>query len=409
MELRGKWIRCVVLALGGVIALAVGTAGCGSGGKASVGPGVIFNNVIAADLGGELKIAFADYSRAPAMEHPREAEENFMITLHPVWSPDGEKLAFTRTVEGEEEALFVRESLGHPEAEAEEIGPATGKPVWSPASDRIAYLAMTSPAAEAEGEGGEEKAPEASEADDAGGLDEAQASSEGSAESEASEGSGEGGGSEEKKAPEEPEPVGLTVVGDDGSNPRLLVRGEADPIGWSDEAVYYVAGIYGMRSLRAINADGKKDRGVYAASGSGRFVGEAALSPDGDRVAIEVVSPDESSVLVVKELRGGRAVQVTRSGSIAGLSWSPNGKQVAFVLAPSAGSPGRVMRWAVGSGAAVPVTAEGGKYRCPSWTSEGNALAYVKDGDIYVQRIGSKKADRLTKSGDAADIACSPK
>jgi len=58
--------------------LAVGLAGCGSGSKAIVGPGVIFNNVIAADLGGELKIAFADYSRTPSMEHPREAEENFI-------------------------------------------------------------------------------------------------------------------------------------------------------------------------------------------------------------------------------------------------------------------------------------------------------------------------------------------
>jgi len=278
---------------------------------------------------------------------------------------------------------------------------------------------MTSPAAsESGGEGGEEKAPEASEAHDGAGLAEATAAegfaegeaTEGSGEEESSESSGEGGhGGEEKKAPEEPKPIGLTVVGDDGSNPRLLVRGEAEPVGWSDESIYYVAGIYGMRSLRVINADGKGNRALYTAPGQGRFVGEAALSPDGDRVAIEVVSPDESSVLVVKELRGGRTVQVTRAGAISGLSWSFNGKQVAFVLAPSAGSPGRVMRWAVGGSGAAAITPKAGKYRCPSWTSEGNSVAYVKDGDIYVQRIDSQKADRVTKSGDAADIACSPK
>lgn len=380
MKLRGMWGLCIVPALAGMVALSGGMTGCG-GGPASVGPGVIFNNVIAADIGGELKVAFPDYSRAPSLEQPRKDDETFMIEIHPAWSPDGEKLAFTRTVGEGRSALFVRASLGHPEAEAKEIGPGEGTPVWSPTSDMVAYLAMTGPP-QAEGE--------------------APAEGEKAAEGETS---AEG----EKKAAEEAKPVGLTVAGDDGSNSRLLVRGMAEPVSWSDEGIYYTAGIYGMRSLHVINANGKGDRLIYAPSGGSRFVGEAALSPDGDLAAMEVVSPDESSVLVIKDLRRRRVLQVTRFGSVSGLAWSPNSKELVFVLAGAVGGPGRVMRWSVGSGRPSVLTSRAGKYRSPRWSSDGKSVAFVMSGNIYMQRIGSNRADPVTKSGDAADIASSPK
>jgi len=369
--------RIVLASLLAAGAMSLGIVGCSRSTQESVGPGVIFNNVIAGDMGGALKVVFPEYNRAPAVEQERGEHENFLIEVHPVWSPDGEKLAFTRTIGEEGEALFVRTSLGHPEAEAKEIGAAIGRPVWSPTSDMVAYLAMSGGAKE--GEGGGEKAAEATEQ---------------------SEGEAKEGGEEK--------PVGLTIVGPDGENSRLIAGGEAEPVAWSEEGIYYTSGVYGMRDLRVIDPANKKSKVIYEGSG-GKFVGEAALAPDGDSMAIEVVSPNQNSVLVVKDVRTGRLTQATGVGRVTDIAWAPNGKTVVFVWLPGPERPGEVMAYSIGASKPVAVTRRAGKYRSPSFAADSQTVAFVLAGDIYVQKVGTGTAKRVTKTGDAADIAWSPK
>lgn len=381
MERTGTYFRRIgALLFVAAGAMLLGVTGCTGARVTDVGPGVIFNNVIAGDLGGELKIAFPDYSRAPVTEQPKEASETFMIQLRPVWSPDGQKLAFTRTNAKQQDVLFVRTSLGHAEAPSKEIGIAVGRPVWSPTSDKVAFLALPKPT---QGAGGEKSAGEAK-----------------AAEGEKATGQGEGSGVDE--------PVGLTVVDDDGTNERVIMKGEAEPVAWSDDGIYFTWGIYGMRDLRVVSAEGKDAGLVYRPQDAGTFVGEAALSPDGGRMAISVVSPDESSVLVVKNLTKKTLATIGKFGRISDLTWSPNGRSVTFVQSELAADGSWVMI-ASPDGRGSRLTPHAGKYRSPTFSSDSKMVAFVQDGDIFVQTIGGGPAKRITKTGDAGDIAWSPK
>lgn len=374
-----KVIRSAVgsVVTGGLILASA--AGCaGTRPSSEVGPGVIFNNVIAADIGGELKIVFSDYSRLPATEQPRREDENYMVEVRPAWSPDGKEIAFARTMREEREVILVRSNLGHPDAEATEIGPGVGAPVWSPAGDQIAFLGMSGGEKRAEQEE-TEPAKEASPAED-------------------EPGSG---------AQAEPRPAGLTVADTQSGDSRLLVPGEAQPVAWSDEGIFFASGSYGRRDLRLTSPQGKGRRLIYAAAGEG-FVGEAALSTDGRWMAIEVVDPKDTSVLVVKDLRGGRAKPVTTSGRVSDMEWSKDSRSVAFVQANDTGDSERVSVWTVGAKRPRALTRRAGNYRSPSWLPDGSTVAYVLDGHIYVQKVRGGPARRLTTGGDASEIASSP-
>lgn len=380
--------------------MSVGVTGCGERPQTEdVGPGVIFNSVMAGDVGGELKIIFPDYSREPAVEHPREESETFMIQIRPVWSPDGQKLAFTRTEEGMENALYVRTSLGHAEAESRRIGLAQGAPVWSPSSDRIAYLAMAKPG-EVEGQ---EAKPQAegeapSKSDQAVRNDKTATEGEKAAQEPAKEGGGEG-----EKA------VGLTIIGDDGSDSRLLVGGEAEPVGWSEsDGIYHTRGIYGLRSLHVIDPATKKDRLVYQAGG-GRFVGEAALAPVSDYLAFEVTSLEGNSILMIRNPRSGALTQVARGAGTADLAWSPNGTSVAFVRRSSTSGKGNIVVANARTKRIVIVAKTPAKYHSPTWSPDGASIGYVLDGEVYAMKIGARTARRVGKNEDVGVIAWSPK
>jgi len=412
-EVRSRAVAPILLLIAGVLSL--GLSGCAGAGGSSVGGGIVFTNAVAGDMGGELKVVFADFDRT-VVEYGRDDSERFMIDVEPVWSPDGKKLAFSRTNAEHEEVLYVKTRLGRAGEKAKELGFIEGAPVWSPSSDKIAFLEVGKGGmnfeqqfeAEERGESEAEhpKEPEGgSEAES--GKEKADTGEKGSRAEGNTEGASEAAHEEEAG---EVKPVGLTVIGDGGENRTLLVPGKAEPIGWSDsDAVYYVSGASSTRDLRLVSAGGGGDRLVYAPSGRGDYVAEAVLSPDFRSMAMEIANAsEERSRLLVRDLKTGRTRTLARGADMSGLSWCPDGNRIALFLSGADGKTGHVMVVGTERGGVTVVTESAGAYRSPTWCSDGKSVAYVKNGDIYIQTLGTGRVRRLTRSGDVASIRWSP-
>ncbi len=85
-------------------------------------------------------------------------------------------------------------------------------------------------------------------------------------------------------------------------------------------------GSYGNESLWVVSSDGGKARelvrNVWGVFGS-------AWSPDGSRLAVTVSEGCDADIFAVNS-NGSRLTRITRGGHSENVSWSPNGKRLAF-------------------------------------------------------------------------------
>jgi Tol biopolymer transport system component len=218
----------------------------------------------------------------------------------PAWSPDGREIAFTRREDvGEytqfsEDDVFVMHSTGGGarRLSEERDGVHTGQPAWSPDGDEIVFVRGTAVPSTLPARPGE-----------------------------------------------------LFVMHADGSEVRSLTRGsrDLDPA-WSPdgrEIVFARAVKPPFSGLWVVAATGGPPHRLTGAPG--RVDGSAAWSPDSTRIAFtrtrfETEATGVASVLVMR--RDGTGLhELVRNHYFAcctsGLSWSPDGRTIAFETSPS--------------------------------------------------------------------------
>jgi dipeptidyl aminopeptidase/acylaminoacyl peptidase len=155
----------------------------------------------------------------------------------------------------------------------------------------------------------------------------------------------------------------------------------------------------------------------------GSYINEKpAFSPSGDRLAIFSDRSDYTEIYIISAIDGKvlkRLVKGERSGDfeslhsyVSGISWSPDGKSIAFVTKSG------------GQDALCLVRVKNGRIyerfrfdldamRSPSWSPDGGEIAFVgvKDGkaNIYLYRIHDGKLTKLTDDAyDNEDPSFSP-
>lgn len=185
----------------------------------------------------------------------------------------------------------------------------------------------------------------------------------------------------------------ITVVADYGYD---LLYDQSDGVGIAPE----------IRRLDIRTADATPDR-LFP---DGRWAHEAAVSPDGSRIAFTVYSPSGSNVWVA-DLDGSDALQLTDVPGIADKpSWSPNGRTIAY----------RRWLWSQGEGADIwTVHADGTdhfnvtndnvglSHDGPAWSPLGDRIVYSRlaSGTMHLWTIRPDGTDRRQLTfGDVADV-----
>jgi hypothetical protein len=143
---------------------------------------------------------------------------------------------------------------------------------------------------------------------------------------------------------------------------------------------------------------------------------QPAVSPDGTRIAFEVMTIDANSNsafrIWVMGANGENPTPLTTGGpselSDAAPAWSPDGQWIVF------GRTGTLYRMHPDGTMLTPIPCSPGPCDHPAWSPDGSSLAYTGqsddsgDGfgdnlDIYVMDLGSGDTQRLTTSPDQED------
>jgi WD40 repeat protein len=163
-----------------------------------------------------------------------------------------------------------------------------------------------------------------------------------------------------------------------------------------------------------MGADGKDPRPLFSgpfeelgrSGGYGVSGSRLSWSPDGKRLAF-IRARDGRKRLVLGDVAGGRLRELeTGFREIAAPAWSPDGSQIAFSGAADGRS--QVYRLPVSGGVAVTVTAEGGAVSLvtdPAWSPDGRWLAYSAEvgGRNQVFVIGADGSGRRRVSPEGFD------
>jgi Tol biopolymer transport system component len=109
-------------------------------------------------------------------------------------------------------------------------------------------------------------------------------------------------------------------------------------------------------------------------------MGVVSLSPDGQRLAVGVRTLTERSLWIL-DARRGTLTRLTPGGEVTYPLWSPDGEHVAFTWVNDAVA--QVFRQRADGSAPAEVLLPGGGV-LSSWSRDGQQLAVVKDGDIWI-------------------------
>jgi Tol biopolymer transport system component/serine/threonine protein kinase len=211
-----------------------------------------------------------------------------------------------------------------------------------------------------------------------------------------------------RRSPPAPaQPLKITPFATDvGSKwwPQLSPDGEKVAYGWrgpdgENWDIYVKALGVGTKPLRLTEHPAEELKPVW--------------SPDGRQIAFVRAAPSGAAIFVVPSLGGQERRLADISGLVRwnelvvpALSWSPDGKWLAFGEKPSEGQAARIVRVSLQTREKQPLSSpsedtQGDFY--PSFSPDGTLLAFVRSGsgsygdwDVWVQRVSEGTPRRLT-------------
>lgn len=198
------------------------------------------------------------------------------------------------------------------------------------------------------------------------------------------------------------------VIGQGWGADEWLTLHHQGGIPWPERPDLANAGLIALiandNSISLMNADGSDRRQLVASSSPNAYVDTPRWSPAGDRIAFTVRRWDGSEIATrVIDLSGNTLLEV------AGLSdprWSPSGGRLSGVRVNPAGAGGYLATPVVfdlASGAEWAVGPATHGYQAPSWSPDGNSLAFVcisgylgqPDGTVAIDETRNCHGDGL--------------
>jgi Tol biopolymer transport system component len=125
------------------------------------------------------------------------------------------------------------------------------------------------------------------------------------------------------------------------------------------------------------------------------FVGDAtypALSPDGKFVAYVTGKAGRDQRLMLQDIKGGQAIEISKGGYIRNPRWSPDGAELAVMRTPQQGI--YLIPRLGGSSRFI----AGGGYVC--WSPDGSQIATA-----WQNEVGFRTADKLTGSAKSVHLS----
>ena len=193
----------------------------------------------------------------------------------------------------------------------------------------------------------------------------------------------------------------LYIAGADGSDPRKLLAGSHRDYNGSfshdGEWVVFTSERFGSADIFRVRTDGL---GLERLTDHPAFDDQAALSPDGSRLAFVSTRERGSTDIHILDLASGKVRNLTDTpGGDFRPSWSPDGRMLAFSSDRGAGFPKAKGRWEHVHAAGVYVVgADGGGLRrisqqgrlggSPKWSADGRRVVFYEldVGDTFRAR-----------------------
>lgn len=175
----------------------------------------------------------------------------------------------------------------------------------------------------------------------------------------------------------------------------------------NSEIVFSKGTAPGVSEIFGSDRDGRHLRKITA---FGSVATHPALAADG-RLALVTFKGGPPQIWGQTRTMGPLVKLFPRDGDvgmgISGLSWSPDGSRIAFILEEPAGTAG-LQILDPESGRVVRITPRGHRARCPSWNPLGTALAFVSDqgGVPQVFIVGAEGGPCRQVTHDAPAKSC---
>jgi Tol biopolymer transport system component len=166
------------------------------------------------------------------------------------------------------------------------------------------------------------------------------------------------------------------------------------------------AGLNGRSSIDTVDIDEPRRRTIVDNRGAAY---QPAWSPDGTRLAMVLGNKACKSENLCRQRlvlwnpeTDARKTLIGR-GSAAAPAWSPDGESIAFTWDRGEGPAVWILR--IDNGARRRLTAGSEGDAEPTWAPDGRQIAFMRRCDIFVQRLGNRRARNLTRSPDTCEIS----